>query len=127
MLMYYSSLLKTLKLKNNIMKKVILAAVASAIIGITSVKAQTAPAATPAPATTTASAAKQDSLQKTTVKVEELPDAVKATLQSDVLKVWTPSTASLVKSPTAEYYQVNVKKDNEEKFIRIGKDGKIVQ
>jgi hypothetical protein len=106
------------------MKKVILAAAASAIIGITSVKAQTpAPAATPAPAT----AAKPDSLQKTTVKVEELPDAVKATLQSDVLKVWTPSSAALVKSPTAEYYQVNVKKDNDERFIRIGKDGKIVQ
>lgn len=111
------------------MKKVILAAVASAMIGITSVKAQTVPtpAATPAPATTTASAAKPDSLQKTTVKVEELPDAVKATLQSDVLKVWTPTTASLVKSPTAEWYQVNVKKDNEERFIRIGKDGKMVQ
>lgn len=104
------------------MKKLILAAVASAIIGVASVKAQTpAPAATPAPAT------KADSLQKTTVKVEDLPAPVKATLQSDVLKVWTPSTASLVKSPTTEYYQVNVKKDNEERFIRIGKDGKIIQ
>ena len=105
------------------MKKVFLAAVASAIIGITTVNAQTVAA----PGQTPATATKQDSLQKTTVKVEELPDAVKATLQSDVLKVWAPTTASLVKSPTAEYYQVNVKKDNEEKFIRIGKDGKIVQ
>ena len=110
------------------MKKVILAAVASAIIGITSVKAQTpAPTTTPAPAANTASAAKPDSLQKTTVKVEDLPAPVKATLQTDVLKVWTPTTASLVKSPTAEWYQVNVKKDNEEKFIRIDKNGKIVQ
>ena len=111
------------------MKKVILAAVASAIIGITSVKAQTlpTPAATPAPGITTAPAAQQDSLQKSTVKVEELPASVKTTLQSDALKPWTPTTASLIKSKTAEWYQVNVKKGTDEKFIRIDKDGKIVQ
>ncbi|MES2279348.1 MAG: hypothetical protein V4592_25165 [Bacteroidota bacterium] len=105
------------------MKKMILAAAALAIVGITKVKASSViPNSQPIVAT-----AQQDTVQKTPVKLEDLPAPVKATLQGDVLKVWTPTAATLVKSGTTEYYQINIKKEADEKFVKIDKDGKIVQ
>lgn len=104
------------------MKKVILAAAALAIVGVTKVKANNNNG-NHQPVTVIAH---QDSVQKTPVKLEDLPAPVKTTLQGDVLKVWTPTSAVLVKSGTVEYYQVNIKKDTDEKFVKIDKDGKIV-
>lgn len=70
----------------------------------------------------------QDSLTKSPVKLEELPDSVKTTLQSDQIKEWIPTAAFLVKTTAgAEYYQINVKKGEETAFLKIGKDGKIVK
>ena len=72
--------------------------------------------------------AKTDSVSKTPVKVEELPDSVKATLNSEQVKVWTPTAAFLVKgNDGSEYYQVDLSKGEEKAFLRIDKDGKIVQ
>lgn len=70
----------------------------------------------------------QDSTTKTAVKLEDLPDSVKTTLQSDQIKEWTPTDASLVKDAQgAEFYLINVSKGSEKAFLRIGKDGKIIQ
>ena len=102
------------------MKKMILAAAALALIGITKVKANTLSGNMQ----TVVSVSQPDS---TAVKLADLPAPVKTTLQSDALKAWTPTTAFLVKSTTAEYYRINVKKEADEKFVKIDKDGKIVQ
>lgn len=76
----------------------------------------------------TVTSAVQDSLTKTPVKLEELPDSVKTTLKSEQIKEWLPTTAFLVKTTTGvEYYQINVKKGEETAFLKIGKDGKIVK
>lgn len=63
----------------------------------------------------------------TPVNMEDLPDAVKTTLQADIFKEWIPSSATLVKSEDKEYYQIEVKKGEEVRVIRIGADGKVVQ
>ena len=103
------------------MKKLILGAIAVvAFAATTEVKANSLTQ----PVTSTV----QDSVTKTPVKLEELPDAVKATLQSDQVKEWTPSTAFLVKnSKGEEYYQIDVAKGEEKTFLRIAKDGKLIQ
>lgn len=70
----------------------------------------------------------QDSVVKTPVKLEELPDPVKKALQSDAYKAWTPITAFHVKeSATKEYYLIDVKKEQEVGSVKIDKDGKPVQ
>jgi len=105
------------------MKKVILAVAALGIVGFTMVKAS--PSTKNTRLTTTIAVA--DTAQKTPVKLEDLPPAVKTTLTTDPVKQWTPTTAFLVKSGNTEYYEINVKKDNQNQVIRIDKDGKVVQ
>jgi len=69
----------------------------------------------------------QDSVVKTPIKLEELPDPVKKAL-ADAYKDWTPTAAFHVKeSATKEYYQVDVKKEQEVGSLKIDKDGKPVQ
>ncbi|MDQ4140117.1 MAG: hypothetical protein M3142_06295 [Bacteroidota bacterium] len=64
----------------------------------------------------------------TTVALEELPDAVKATLASEKLKTWTPSAAQLMKDETGkEYYSIQLKQANQIGTVKIGKDGKPVK
>lgn len=103
------------------MKKLILGAIAVlAFAGTSEVKANSLTQ----PVTTTV----QDSVTKIPVKLDELPDSVKATLQSDQVKAWTPSAAFLVKTAKGEeYYQIDVTKGEEKAFLRIGKDGKVIQ
>ncbi len=103
------------------MKKFILAAT-FAIAGLTAAQASEVK-----DLKTTAIVAVQDSVTKTPVKLEELPDAVKTTLASESYKVWTPTEAWLVKDGSAEYYLINVKKEQETGSIKLDKDGKPVQ
>ena len=64
----------------------------------------------------------------TTVALEELPDAVKATLASEKLKTWTPSAAQLMKDESGkEYYSIQLKQANQIGTVKIGKDGKPVK
>jgi hypothetical protein len=72
-------------------------------------------------------AQQQDSTSKTPVKIEELPDAVKATLSSDRYKDWAPVGAFLIKDGKTEYYLVDVKKAEETTSLKIGKDGIVVE
>lgn len=103
------------------MKNLILGAAILALAGVSTVKAndiKTSPVAI---------VAQQDSTTKTAVKVEELPDAVKATLSSDKYKEWTPAAAFLVVDASkAEYYLIDVKKGEEAAQLKIGKDGVVI-
>ncbi len=103
------------------MKKIILSAAFLAFAGIATVQANevTSPVAI---------TVAQDSTTKTPVKLEELPDAVKATLQSDNYKEWVPTTAFLVTAADkSEHYLIDVKKGEETGSLKIGKDGAIIE
>ena len=69
----------------------------------------------------------QDSVTKTPIKVEELPEAVKTVLQSDTHKDWTPSAAFAVKDGDKEYFQIDMKKGEEEATLKLDKEGKPVE
>lgn len=70
----------------------------------------------------------QDSSSKVPVKLEELPAPVTTTLKADAYKDWTPTTAFLVTAADkSQYYQIDVKKGTEVAFIKINKDGVVVQ
>lgn len=103
------------------MKNFILTAAVLAFAGISTVKASE----TKAPVAITI---QQDSTQKVPVKLEELPAPVTTTLKADAYKDWTPTGAFLVtNADKTQYYQVDVKKGTEVAFIKITKDGVVVQ
>ena len=105
------------------MKKLILSAVAIlALAGATTSQAATLDQAATVPMTV------QDSVTRTPIKLEELPEAVKTTLQNEPVKSWTATEAWHVKTADGqEYYQINVKKEEKEGSIKVGKDGKIIE
>jgi hypothetical protein len=71
---------------------------------------------------------KQDDGAKVPVKVEELPEPVKATLKADAYKEWTPTGAFLItNADKSTYYQVDVKKDDKVAFLKVGADGVVQQ
>ncbi len=105
------------------MKKLILSVAVIACTGFTALQARTTeniPAAL---------YSVQDSVTKTPVELQDLPDPVKATLASDAYKDWTPTAAFHVKdsAKSIEYYHIDVKKADETRFIRLDKEGKPVQ
>jgi len=103
------------------MKNFILTAAIVAIAGFSTVKASESKAPV-------AIVVQQDSTQKVPVKLEELPTPVTTTLKADAYKEWTPTTAFLVTNPDkTQYYQIDVKKGTEVAFIKITKDGVVVQ
>jgi len=102
------------------MKKVILSAAILALVGLTTVNAKTI---TKSPVVVTIAIQQE----KTPVKMEELPDAVKTTLKDDAFKEWVPSEAFHIKTDKAEYYEIDVKKGAETRAVNIGPDGKIIQ
>jgi hypothetical protein len=60
--------------------------------------------------------------EKTKIKEEELPEAVKTALKGDTYKDWTVSAAYTVKSTSQ--YEVELKKGIETKVVKFDKDGK---
>lgn len=103
------------------MRNFILTATVLAFAGISTVKASEikAPAAI---------VIQQDSTQKVPVKLEELPAPVTTTLKADAYKDWVPTTAFLVtNADKTQYYQIDVKKGTEVAFIKINKEGVVVQ
>jgi hypothetical protein len=103
------------------MKKIILSAAILAVAGLATVKASSI---VKHPVTITV---QQDTSQKTPVKLEALPDPVKATLKDDAFKEWIPVSAADVKSGAVEYFEITVKKGTEIRAVKIGPDGKIIQ
>jgi len=67
-----------------------------------------------------------DNNLKTMVRINSLPSIIKATLSSNKYKNWAPIAAYLViDSNNAEYYQVDVKNEEETTSLKINKDGTI--
>ena len=103
------------------MKNLILTAAVLAFAGISGVKA----AEVKMPADIQV---QQDSTIKVPVKPEELPAAVTAALKADAYKEWTPGAAFLVtNTDKTQFYQIDMKKGTESAFIKINKDGVVVQ
>lgn len=69
----------------------------------------------------------QDSVTKTPVKLEELPEPVKATLASEAYKAYTATEAWSVKDGAKEYFLINLTKGEEKGSVKLDKDGKPVQ
>jgi len=103
------------------MKNFILSAAILALAGISTVKANEIKK----PITITI---QQDSASKVPVKLEELPEAVKTTLKADAYKEWTPTTAFLItNADKTSYYQVDVTKGTEGAFLKLDKNGAVIQ
>lgn len=99
------------------MKKVILSLVVLLLAGATFANASMI--------SPTAAATQQQQEDKMKIKPEELPDAVKTTLQSADYKGWAISAAYHLKS--ADQYEVELKKGTETKTVKLDKEGKIVE
>jgi len=70
----------------------------------------------------------QDSTKKVPVKLEDLPAPVTTTLKADAYKDWVPTTAFLItNADQTQFYHIDVKKGTEVAFIKINKDGVVVQ
>ena len=103
------------------MKKIILSAAFLAIAGLTTVKAGGVTHMEPL-------SLQQDSTTKVAVELENLPDSVKMTLQSEPVKSWIPVDAYFITNPDkSSYYLINLKKEDEVGSLKIDKDGKIIQ
>lgn len=98
------------------MKKLFLSFIAMSLIALGAVNAS-AVSSTYAPATVA-----QD--DKVKLKNEELPETVKTTLKGDAYKDWTISAAYHVKS--SNQFEIELKKDNETKTIKLDKDGNLI-
>ncbi|MFC3561675.1 hypothetical protein [Pedobacter jamesrossensis] len=104
------------------MKKLILSAAFLAFAGFSAVQASEVN-----PMKNAAILAVQDSVVKTPVKLEELPEPVTTALKSDAYKGWTATEAWAAKEGAKEYFIINVKKEAETGSVKIDKDGKPVQ
>jgi len=102
------------------MKKLILSATFLAFAGFSAVNASEVK-------TVSTIVTVQDSVIKTPIKLEELPDAIKTVLKTDPYKLWTPTAAFSVKDGTKEYFQVDVKKEEEVGSLKLDKEGKPVE
>lgn len=106
------------------MKKIILSAAFLALAGLTTVQASEV-SENKSPMSITV---QQDSSTKTPVELKDLPEPVKTALQAEPLKAWTPTAAFLVvNADKSEYYQIDVKKEEETGSIKIDKEGKPVE
>lgn len=72
--------------------------------------------------TSTTEIAMQQS-EKTTVKAEELPEAIKTTLKGTDYAGWTVSAATLEKG----VYSIELKKGDQKNTVNLDKDGKKVK
>lgn len=62
------------------------------------------------------------------IKLEELPDAVKETLSSEEFAEWTPTEAFVItKKEGPKYYEVSLKKGEEVKVVNFSEDGKVIE
>jgi hypothetical protein len=104
------------------MKKVILSA-SILVLGAIAANAQTAAPATPAPVKETAAAVKAE---EPSLKLEELPEAVRKTLATDEFKGMEFVSAKLVKAEAGEFYGISLKQADKTVVIKLSKEGKRV-
>lgn len=101
------------------MKKLFVAAIV-AFAGFTAVEAQ-------ASVNKVEVVSVQDSVIRTPIKVEELPEAIRTVLQTDPYKDWTPTAAFTVKDGDKSYFQVDVKKEEQMASLKFDAEGKPVE
>jgi hypothetical protein len=66
--------------------------------------------------------------EKTPIKLEELPDAVKTTLSGEQFTDWAPTEAFVVTPEEgAKYFEVTLKKGEEVKVVNLAEDGKVIE
>ena len=103
------------------MKKMIVITLAPFLFGAIAVEAQTA---TTIATETAVSTSKTLTSDKTPIKLEELPEAVRKTLQADDYKGWAFSQANLVKSEKVEYFEIELKQAEKSVLVKLDKEGK---
>lgn len=99
------------------MKRIIIAAIAVTATSVTF--AQSTAAATQGTSVTIVN----EEREKTPVKLEDLPDAVKKALKGPEFDGWKPVTAYWVKSDKASYYEIEVAKGEDKKTVNLAADG----
>jgi len=102
------------------MKKLILSAAFLAFAGIATVQASDLK-------TKIETVSVQDSVIKTPIKLEELPEAIKTVLATEPYSKWTPTAAFTVKDGEKAYFQVDVKKEEQVGSLKFDKEGKPVE
>jgi len=101
------------------MKKLIVSAVALTLISFASVQAN------PVEKERTVTSINQD---KVSVKPDDLPAAVKATISSEAFAGWKVVEAFLVTADNkTQYYDLSVKKGNENARVKLDKNGRNVE
>ena len=66
--------------------------------------------------------------EKTPIKLEELPDAVKTTLSGEAYTGWIPSEAFVVTPEEgSKYFEVTLKNEEEVKVVNLSEDGKVIE
>jgi len=88
-------------------------------------QAAPAPEVAPAPQDQVAPAAAEAQEEKTKIKSEELPEAVKKSLEAQEYRGWLIDAAYHVKS--TDSYEVELKNGAEAKTVKFDKDGKKVE
>ena len=88
-------------------------------------QAAPAPEVAPAPQDQVAPAAAEAQDDKTKIKSEELPEAIKKTLEAQEYRGWLIDAAYHVKS--TDSYEVELKNGAEAKTVKFDKDGKKVE
>lgn len=104
------------------MKKVLIASVALLFAAVTNVNAQVKPQA-PADKKETITTPQTNDQEKTAIKPEALPEAVKRTIAGKDYTGWVATAAFILKTPV-EHYEVMLTKDKESKTVKFAKDGK---
>lgn len=72
----------------------------------------------------------QDSVKRTKVEINELPEAVKTTLQSEHYQGWAVISAFFVEQKDVNpFYEITLKKDDEEelKIVKLTVEGKVIE
>ena len=64
---------------------------------------------------------------KVTLKSDDLPPKIKAHLSSDEYKDFKITSTSYIRQQFGGYYQVVIKKGNEEKTLKLSKEGSPVE
>lgn len=100
------------------MKRIIIAAIAVTATTVTFAQT-TAATATPGTSVTIVG----EEREKTPVKLEDLPDAVKKALKGPEFDGWKPVTAYWVKAEKSTYYEIEVTKGEEKKTVNLAADG----
>lgn len=104
------------------MKKAIIAAVALTFAGYTHAAQASIPDTTIA---ATDTVAVEDN--RTPIKIEDLPEAVKKSLNSTAYEGWTPVSAYWVEGTGLAYYEITMTKEAEKKYVKLDKEGNSVK